>query len=256
LLLAGGPAALLLQLAHPLVAAGVADHSRFIHDPFGRLRATLDATLAISFGDVDQAIAAAAHVRSTHRRVQGRLRAAVGPFPQGALYDATDGELAMWVHATLVEMALDTYHRLVRPLSWAEREAYFQQAKPFAELFGVTAGVMPRTYGEFRAYFRSMVEGRGLAVGTEARHLAGPVLNPPLTPIMKPAGVMVRVLTVGLLPARLRSAYGLDWGGGQRATNRAIALTARAVLPVLPDALRYWPQYRVAQRRAANSRGN
>jgi uncharacterized protein (DUF2236 family) len=251
LVLAGGPAALLLQLAHPLVAAGVADHSGFKHDPFGRLRATLDATLAISFGDKDQAVAAAARVRSAHRRVRGRLPAAVGPFPKGAPYDATDGPLAMWVHATLVEMALDTYDRLVRPLSVADRSVYFEEAKPFAELFGVTAGMMPETYEDFREYFRSMVDGPTLAVDARARDLGAAVLHPPLATVMKPAGRMVRAFTLGLLPDGLRAAYGLAWGARERAAGRAVSFTTRTVVPLLPGTVRYWPHYRVARRRTS-----
>src|SRR5438034_10910524 len=77
ILLLGGPAALLLQLAHPLVAAGVADHSGFMADPFERLRATLDATLRVSFGDREQVQEAAARVAATHRRGPGTPPATV-----------------------------------------------------------------------------------------------------------------------------------------------------------------------------------
>ena len=44
LLLGAGPRALLLQIAHPLVAAGVADHCDFRTDPWRRLRARCGAT--------------------------------------------------------------------------------------------------------------------------------------------------------------------------------------------------------------------
>src|SRR5438093_7825050 len=77
-LLAGGPAALLLQLAHPLVAAGVAAHSDFRLDPLARLRATMFAVLAISFGDLEQAESAATAIRAVHGRVTGRLGRPVG----------------------------------------------------------------------------------------------------------------------------------------------------------------------------------
>ena len=79
-LLLGGPAALLMQIAHPLIAAAVAAHSDFGADPFRRLRGTLDAVLAISYGDADQVRTAAERVRAVHDRVQGRLDAASGPF--------------------------------------------------------------------------------------------------------------------------------------------------------------------------------
>lgn len=87
-LLAGGAAALLLQLAHPLVAAGVAEHSDFTADPLHRLRATLDATITIAFGDRAQAAAAAGRVGARDRTVFGRTPAEVGHFPEGSRYRA------------------------------------------------------------------------------------------------------------------------------------------------------------------------
>jgi hypothetical protein len=107
LLLLGGPAALLLQLAHPLIAAGVAAHSSFRDDPLRRLRATLDATLTVVFGDRRQAQMAAARVGKLHQRVRGRLPMKAGCFPAGTVYRASDPQLALWVHATLVVVALD-----------------------------------------------------------------------------------------------------------------------------------------------------
>src|SRR5438105_13221343 len=96
-LVAAGPAALLMQLAHPLVAAGVDDHSDFRRDPFARLRATLDDTLTISFGNSEQSERAADRVRAVHRRVRGRLRSGVGSYATGTPYDAADPALALWV---------------------------------------------------------------------------------------------------------------------------------------------------------------
>ncbi|MDP9429253.1 MAG: DUF2236 domain-containing protein [Actinomycetota bacterium] len=101
-LLLAGPAALLMQIAHPLVAAGVDEHSDFRIRPLHRLRATLDATLTMTFGDRDQAAEAAARIRSRHRRVTGCTRDAVGAFPAGTGYRADDPQLARWVVAILV----------------------------------------------------------------------------------------------------------------------------------------------------------
>jgi len=92
-LLLGGGRALLLQLAHPLVAAGVADHSDFRSDPLRRLRRTLDATLAMIFGTTAEAEAAAAGVRAVHERVTGTLRTRVGRFDAGTPYRAEDPAL-------------------------------------------------------------------------------------------------------------------------------------------------------------------
>jgi uncharacterized protein (DUF2236 family) len=254
-LLLGGSAALLLQIAHPLVAAGVADHSDFRTNPYERLTATLDATLRITFGDRRQARAAADQVAATHGRVKGVTSAALGSFVTGTPYDAADPELAMWVHATLVETALETYHRFVRPLSSVQRERYFEDAKQFAALFGVDEAFMPKTYGAFREYFASVAEGPDLAVGAETRILAWHVLNPPLPRALRGATAAVKLVASGLLPGRLRGEYGLAWGPRERFLLGALTRATRLSLPLAPSRLRFWPHYLTARRRAGVSQG-
>src|SRR5205085_5742513 len=95
-LLLGGGRALLLQVAHPLVAAGVAQHSNYREDPFGRLFRTLDTVTTIVFGATPDAHEAAARLRRIHERVKGVA-------DDGTPYQATDHDLIMWVHATLVD---------------------------------------------------------------------------------------------------------------------------------------------------------
>ena len=110
-LLLGGARALLLQLAHPLVAQGVADHSDFLRAPLGRLRSTLDATYTVLFADPASVRRTARAVRRAHERVRGTLQHGTAAFPAGTAYRATDPELLLWVHASLVDSALATYQR-------------------------------------------------------------------------------------------------------------------------------------------------
>lgn len=248
-LLLGGPAALLLQIAHPLVAAGVGDHSDFRRRPYERLRATLDATLTITFGDRRQAEAAAARVRATHARVRGTLRTSVGSFVAGTPYNAEDPELALWVHATLVTTALDTYDRFVHPLSMKERECYFEDARPFAALFGVSDDVMPRSYEEFRGYVESTGLGPVLSVGPEARMLAGHILNPPAPAPLRPLSRLAKIVAADLMPAPLRDGFGLTWTTRDRAVLAAAGRSSRGSLRLTPASVRYWPHYRTARRR-------
>lgn len=250
-LLAGGAAALLLQVAHPLVAAGVADHSDFRGDPFRRLQATLDATLRITFGDRDQAAAAARSVARVHGRVRGRLGREVGSFAAGTPYDASDPHLALWVHASLLGTSLQVYGRFVRRLSLAERERYYQEAKPFARLFGVGEDVLPPDYRAFRTYLARIIEGPDLAVGEEARALAAHILAPPLPVPARPAVPALRAITAWLLPARLREDFGLSWGPRERALVAGLGASIRLAVRGLPDRLRYWPHHRVALDRVA-----
>jgi uncharacterized protein (DUF2236 family) len=249
-LLLGGGAALLMQIAHPLVAAGVSAHSAFPEGAFDRLRSTLDATLRITFGDTEQAERAAAGVRATHARIWGSLGRSVGIFAAGTGYDAEDPDLAMWVHATLVFTALETYERFVQPLSQRSRARYFEEAKVFGALFGADDRVMPGAYPAFVGYVREMVEGPILSAGADAMRLAGQILHPPLPPPVAPAGPINRLITRGLMPGRIRDAFGLPWTARDASALRALATASRWMLPAVPPGLRYWPHYRAARRRA------
>jgi uncharacterized protein (DUF2236 family) len=260
-LLAGGAAALLLQLAHPLVAAAVADHSSFRQDPFERLRATLDAVLAISFGDREQAHRSAAAVSATHRRVRGVLADPVGRYPAGTPYRASDPGLALWVHATLVFAALESYSSLVEPLGPRRRERYYQEAKRFAGLFGVPDAMLPVRYVDFQEYWRSMVAGPDLSAGPAARDLAAAVLKPPVTAMLRPALAPLRAFTAGLLPERIRREFGLAADEPGRSLFSLIRSTIRSGVRIAPPSVRYWPHYRVARARLAaagvgNNRGD
>lgn len=248
--MAAGPAALLLQLAHPLVAAAVAGHSGFRADPFQRLRSTLEATLLVTFGDRAQAANAAARVAATHRGVRGRLPSPCGRFPAGSVYSAVDRSLALWVHATLVMTALAAFERFVSPLTPDARERYYQEAKRFGSMFGVTHDIVPETYAEFERYVLSMQE-ETLYVCRAARELAEDILSPPNAGVLGVMTVPMTILTAGLLPPGIRMAYRLAWGGQQRVLFGAGSLLLRAAARTAPSRVRFWPHYQVARRRAA-----
>jgi uncharacterized protein (DUF2236 family) len=237
-LLLGGPAAVLLQLAHPLIAAGVAAHSSFRADPLRRLRAVLDTTLTVTFGDRRQATAAAARVGKLQRRVQGRLPVAVGCFPAGSVYRASDPRLALWVHATLVVVALDVVDQLVSSLTTEQRARYYQESKPFAVLFGVTAQLLPDSYPDFDAYVHRMLQGPELAIEKPARELAA-------------AEFRGEAADGG--PAACAGAGGLQAAVGRPEQHCYAALrrVIHAAVPCLPPTLRFWPHYHVALRRVA-----
>ena len=241
-LLLGGGRALLLQLAHPLVAAGVADHSEFRSDPFGRLVNTLDLTLTIAFGDGSQRRAAAARVARTHRRVVGER--------DGSPYRALDPELLLWVHATLVDSAIVTYDRFVGPFGCDARERYHDEMKRQGEAFGVPRGRFHPTYEAFRRSVDETVAS--LVVTDEARELGRAVLHPPAPPALRPFAPAMRLVTVGLLPERIREGYGLAWAPRDERLLAIVAGTIRPALTLLPDAFRRWPHARDADRRLAD----
>jgi uncharacterized protein (DUF2236 family) len=223
-LLFGGPRAVLMQLAHPMVARGVAEHSGFEADPFARLQRTLEASFKIVFGTEEQARQTAEIIRLVHERVAG----------EG--YAATDPELLLWVHSTLVDTALRLHARFLRPLSPRDAEEYYAQSKVVAELLGVPQVVQPHDLAAFRGYVRHQVST--LEVGDDARRLAQSVLRPRLPLVSAPLSVVIRNVTAGLLPQPLRAAYGLSWDGARQMALLGAGLAARQALPLVPGPLR------------------
>jgi uncharacterized protein (DUF2236 family) len=225
-LLLGGGRALLLEVAHPLVAAGVAEHSRFREDPLGRLQRTLDAMSAIAFRERHEALEAARRVERAHARVRGRLSHAAGRHPAGTAYDGRDPELMLWVWATLVDTTLVVTDHFVGPLAPDAREAYYADQRVVARVLGIPAERVPSSAADFAAYFDAMLAGDTLAVTDTAREIAAAVLEPAVS---LPVTGIARILTAGLLPPRLREAFGLPWDAARQARLDAWSASARAL---------------------------
>jgi uncharacterized protein (DUF2236 family) len=238
-LLLGGGRALLMQLAHPMVAAGVTDHSDFLADPFGRLWNTLDLTLTVAFGDTHQSGAAATRIEEVHRGVVGRRG--------DESYAALDPDLLLWVHATLVDSAIETYERFVAPLRSDIRSRYYDQMRRQAAALRVPQEALPPGYLEFRVYVERTL--RRLRVSDEARRLSAGVLDPTVSGPIRPLVQLLRFVTVGLLPRRLRDGYGLQWSATNERVLDAISAVVRSALPFVPDRIRRWPHARDADRR-------
>ncbi len=206
----GGGAAVLLQVAHPLVAAGVAEHSDYQHDLWSRLLRTLRALYLITFGTKAEADAIGATVRTVHTRVRGRTSTQLGRFPAGTPYAADDPELMLWVHATLVETSLSAYQRYERSLSPPEQEQYYAEMATVAQIFGTPASVIPKSLGEFRGYFEAEIAGTTIEVTPPAREIAAVILDAPLPAPMRFIAPAHRLATCAHLPPRLRAEYGLQ----------------------------------------------
>jgi uncharacterized protein (DUF2236 family) len=245
-ILLGGGRALLLQVAHPLVAAGVAAHSRYKTDPLRRLQRTLDLMLTLVFSDAAAALAAVQEIQRVHARVRGVLAEDAGPFPGGTPYDASDPHLALWVQATLVETALLVYERFVEPLPPAARAAYYEESKVGFRLFGVPESSIPATLADFEEYVAAMVGGDVLAVSAESREIAASILRPPMPLGVREAMRVMNLFTVGLLPPAIRARYDLAWGIAGDVALGAVAAGVRTALPFVPELFRLMPHARRA----------
>ncbi len=255
LLPGAGPRALLLQLAHPLVAAGVDEHSDFRSDPWHRLAATLRSYLTIIYGTT-------AAARAEIGRLNGLHRSIVGPG-----YSARDPELSMWVHATLVDSTIVAYDAWLEPLSPDRRAAFYAETLPIGRAFGIPESVLPADLQAFERYMDWMIgPGGPVKVSPVARELAEVVLRPPLGPLAAlfpfqgatarvlgrvPAGSYAWTLwpAIGLLPDPVRKGYRLPWGVRERIVAAWLVTAWRAWRPILPPAFRQMPQALAADRR-------
>ena len=261
IVIAGWGRAILLQLAHPLVAAGVDAHSSFrgsLRASFGRLASTIGAMLSLTFGDEEEAISTAARINVIHDRVSGRLDAPAGVFPAGETYSAHDAELLRWVHATLLDSIPLTYELLVGPLTFDERERYCAEAAVMEPLLDIPAGLLPRNTADLETYSRDILASGRILVTDGSRALARAILFPPRWWLLWPVFRPVQLITIGLLPPPVRAAYGFRW---TRRDARALARWAsalRLLRRVVPRVLREWPSSRkqpARQPRAAPAAG-
>jgi uncharacterized protein (DUF2236 family) len=196
----GGLRALLLQSLHPLAMAGVADHSDYRHDPWGRLQRTADFLAATTFGPTSEAEQAVAMVRAVHRRVRGTA-------PDGRAYSADDPHLLRWVHLAEIDSFLVAHTRYgERPLDQEGRDGYVDDMSKVASALGVPAP--PRSEQALRDQLRSF---RGelhptRAARDVARFL---VVQPPVPLVVRPVYGVLAAAAVELLPGWARRALRL-----------------------------------------------
>jgi uncharacterized protein (DUF2236 family) len=268
LLLGAGPRALLLQIAHPLVAAGVAEHSDFRSDPWARLSGTLRSYLRIVYGTAEAARGEIRRLNELHRGIRGTVFDPDVRQRHGRRYSALDPELSLWVHATLVDSTMAAYDAWLEPLSRDERARYYEETLPVGRAFGIPGSRLPSDLDAFETYVEDMLAPGGpIEIGELARELADGILHPPLGPAIASAGWPFTRLApaldavpasayawlfwpaIGLLPARVRDGYGLPWGISQRIVATWLVATWQAWRPALPPAFRQMPQALRADRR-------
>ena len=229
LLLGAGPRALLLQIAHPSVAAGVDEHSDFRADPWRRLRGTLRSYLAIIYGSAPAARAEIRRLNALHRDITGPG------------YAARDPELSLWVHATLVDSTIVANDAWLGPLTRDRAAAYYEETRPIGRAFGIPEALLPADLDAFDAYVAGMLAPDGpVRVGPLARELAETILRPPLPGVLAALGVPPAAYawtlwpSVGLLPPAVREAYGLPWDARHRVVADWLVTGWRAWRPLLP----------------------
>ncbi|WP_344061657.1 oxygenase MpaB family protein [Terrabacter lapilli] len=232
-----GITSLLLQMLHPMAMAGVAGHSGYKSDPWGRLQRTSHYLATTTFGTVEHAEEAIATVRSIHERVRGKDHL-------GRPYRASDPHLLMWVHAAEIDSFLRGYQTFGdTPLTDEEADVYVRQAGIPAALLGVPSP--PQSVAELAEVldsYRPELEATP-AAAEAARFL---LLDPPLPFYARPGYGTLASGGVSLLPGWAREMLGLP------VPDVVAALVARPLGHLGTAAVR-WGMAGLAERRPSDT---
>lgn len=235
-MLVGGIRALLEQALHPGAMSGVAAHSNFREDAWGRLKRTGDYVGTLTFGTMEEAEKLAARVRMIHSKLK-----------------LDDPKLLLWVHMAMVDAFLDTAVRSGMKLSNEEIDQYISEMVKFAELVGIAPAATPKSKSELDTYFQEI--RTELAATDDAKRAALFIALPPLPPVLRfgtpiaPLWGGITSLAAASLPTWARRLYGWPTIPGQDfATNLALR-TTRGALTAMPDWFLETPQLRSARAR-------
>jgi uncharacterized protein (DUF2236 family) len=246
----------LLQVAHPTVAAGVNDYSDFEQRLWDRFMRTIDYVSLLVYGGRD-AVAAGRRLRELHRGFKGVRE-------DGKHYSALEPDAYAWVHATLIESYVAGHAHFGKPMRPDQIERFYSEYRGLGRLIGVQDGDLPATWAGFRAYFEDM--GSHHLVRTtacdrvlKALHRAPPPPIPvpgPLWSVLRlPAGQALWLGGVGLMAPELRTRLGIRWRGTDEAQFRAMGAVSRSLTPVLPSRLRITGPAQLRRRRQAIASG-
>lgn len=225
-MMVGGVAALLLQMLHPAVLAGVWDHSTFRGDMLGRLRRTARFIAVTTYGSAAEAQEMIDKVRDVHTRVKGVL-------PDGTPYAADDPHLLAWVHVTEAVSFLDAWIRYAEPgMSLADQDSYFADFARIAEALGTVD--VPRTRAQADALVARMRPE--LVVDSRTREVARLVLEQPAPNLaVAPVQALTFGAAVDLLPGWARTMHGFS---GLGLATPAVRIGTRGVAGTLRWAFR------------------
>jgi len=234
-----GPAAAILQIAHPRIARGVAQHSDFRNDTMGRLRRTLSATNGIAFGTVAEAERIKERLHKVHSQVRGDIAAGMtGP----DRYSAFEPELLLWVLATLVVASVRGWELVYGPLTLKRRENFYRDMLRFGTYFGVREKDCPEDWDEFSDYYEGMLNGDLLASHPLCAEVCNHIIRPQSTIGTRLLGHGLRFMIIETFPPMLREKMGLRSTPTTRLKMQVLRKTAPQWFPRLPQSRRLYPE--------------
>jgi uncharacterized protein (DUF2236 family) len=229
----GALRALFMQIAHPAVARGIAEHSRYKTKPFSRVYNTLQSQQMIVFGSVEQATEALMRMYARHAVVRG------DGSEKAHGYSGNDPLLQLWVLGTLIDTIMRGHADFLQPLREDERAAFYGESKWLARLLGIPAEILPEDLSDFEDWMDAMLGSAQLEVTPQARDIAHSLLRLPL-PIFWPSNYL---LVAGMLPASIRDGFGLRWTGAMESIYRLGVGAVRKAANAAPLRWRTSPMY-------------
>ena len=252
LLLAGGAAAVLMQVAHPAVSQGVEDHSSYDTDPWGRLERTLDWLNTVAFGTTKEARAACIGIQKMHAKVTGSIAPGrgAGPVSDGATYSALTPSLQRWVLATILWSSVISHDLIMGTLTAQQKDCYVTEWRTVANAMGIPAAGWWSGFDELDAYVADTIASGGACVGAGSRVVARSLLTSP-HPSLLPQPVWNALLGVSfrILPAPMRAAYGIRWSRAAQWRLDSALAACRRIRRSMPAALRTSTAYKFAVKR-------
>lgn len=229
--------ALFMQVAHPKVAQGVAEHSDFREKPFNRAYATFKAQQQVIFGSCEVSIEALMRIYARHVGVQGPG------------YHANDPSLLFWVYATLIDSMFFAYRTFLPNLPESEREHFYEEGKLFAKLIGIPEDRVPRRLADFNAWMQTTIASDEITVSPDGREIGRSLLPMPF----RLAASLNAFLAAGTLPPKLREQFELLWSPRRQRLFDFLARTIQLVISHAPQFLHTSPTYWLALRREGSS---
>lgn len=248
-LLLGGGTALLMQLAHPKIAAAIADHSDFREHPIQRLYRTVKTMQELIYGDRHTSLAATQRVNRIHSGVYGSMSERTSLYSVGTHYNAGNPELVLWVYATLIATTLKTYSTFVHRLAREDERAFYLESRVIAKLFGAHDRLIPPDLTSFEDYFSGMLNGPVLEITSTAQGLAEDIIHPPIRGFPTTLGDVISLPAIALLPEQLRQRYGFKWDYKRQFAWSIARRFIRRTLPFVPKVVRLNKSARMAEQR-------
>jgi len=234
IVLLAGPAAAVLQVAHPQVAMGVAAHSKFRTDSIGRLHRTLEAVYSVAFGTSEEVERVRDGVARAHRPVRG----------EG--YSAFDQDAQLWVLSTLIMGSVNMYQRFVGKLTVPELDRFLEENAQFGEVFGLDPVMLPKSWGGFERYYAETLNGPLLGSHPLCAEVANAVIKPQAPWFVRALSPVFRAVVIEYLPPALRERLQIDSGSLTGVLWFILDRSLRFIIRMTPAPLRYAPQYQRA----------